>query len=127
MQFDTNSPTAWELGFTDDLFYGTIDLNYSTREVTIVNIESRDKRKGNVKRFYRGLQKLGWEVVVTRPCDNMNNLCKGLKYDVDWEHNSLHDVWTWTWRGKPKAVKNDSVGTLQSQNRSRREGRKPKV
>jgi hypothetical protein len=124
MEIDNHSPTSWELGFTDDLFYGTLNINPESKEVTIVFIESRDKRKGNVKRFYKGLQERGWEVVVTRPCDNMNHLCSGLGYDATWEFNTIHQQWTWTWRGHAKRVKNECSGTMQEKAIGRRKRRK---
>lgn len=107
MELDNQSPTAWNLGFTDDKFYGTLDINRTSREILIIYIESKDKRKGNVRKFYEELRKNGWEVVVTRPCDAMNFLCRKLGYESSWEYHEIHSQWCWTWRGKPESIKND--------------------
>lgn len=102
---DTGLPE--KLGFTTDIFeFGSL-LIFEGRTVHVkyIGVHREKRRQGYVKALYRRLIGRGYNILVTRPCDEMNHLCLGEGFSPSWEYIHDCDGWCWCWRKSPNGAR----------------------
>jgi len=89
---DAGSALANILGFTDELFFGHIEVcqdRKTDREIIYLHyINSRHPRRGNVKKLLRSWIDAGFRVRIIRPEPEMQNIIEPMGFKIYFEYKN---------------------------------------